>query len=208
RRPPSSRTDHLTLLPFALRRPRSGRLEGRTAENQGFTLIEIMVVVLIIGIAASFAVLRFGDFGQTRRMQNSAMELYLLLHTAQQQAVLQPAIIGWAIKGNGFGFYQFVVADHNASWQPLTHDRLFRFHDLGNKIVLQLRVLNRPQIPGMGSEDEQDLETIVPKLIFLPSGYVTPFVIRIGLRDHPPSYEITGNAAGEIKMQELKVHGK
>jgi general secretion pathway protein H len=173
--------------------------------SRGFTLIEILVVMLVIGVAATFAMLRFGDFGQTRRMQNTTTELYLLLRTAQQQSILQPAILGWVIKENGFEFYQFIVKRQTGSWQPLSRDRLFGFHAVDNKIFLQLHAENSSPLP---ETQDQDQTTVIPKLLFLPSGYVTPFTIRIGLRNHSPVYEISGNAAGNIQMQELKSHAK
>ena len=45
---------------------------GMTVNNKGFTLIEVMVVVVIIGITIGFAMLSFGDFGQSRRLLTAA----------------------------------------------------------------------------------------------------------------------------------------
>ncbi len=39
------------------------------ADLNGFTLIEILVVIVIVGITLSFALLAFGDFGSERRIR-------------------------------------------------------------------------------------------------------------------------------------------
>lgn len=183
------------------------RLAARLTTT-GFTFIEILIVMLIISIAATFVVLRFGDFGQARRVENTAKELNLLLQAAQQQAVLQPAVLGWVLKSNGFAFYQFVVhqditvnGKYLAEWQPLQQDRLFSFQPLPRNVVLRLQVNNKA-VPPI-TDDEQ---TVSPRLQLLPSGYVTPFVLKIGARGKPAAYEITGNTAGLIQLQDAKAH--
>ncbi len=37
--------------------------------HKGFTLIEILIVLMIIGITLSFAILSFGDFGEGRKVK-------------------------------------------------------------------------------------------------------------------------------------------
>ncbi len=44
------------------------RLATGMRRNKGFTLIEILIVIVIIGITIGFALLAFGDFGESKRI--------------------------------------------------------------------------------------------------------------------------------------------
>ncbi len=55
--------------------------------QQGFTLIEVMIVIAIVAIIASIAAPRFQDTLQSQNLNAEAKELILLLNTARSQAL-------------------------------------------------------------------------------------------------------------------------
>ena len=74
-----------------------------------FTLIEIMIVIFIIGIAATFAVLNLGNIIHARHIEEVSKELTLLLPAAETQAIFQPAVIGVRITRDNYQFLQFIT---------------------------------------------------------------------------------------------------
>lgn len=55
--------------------------------RQGFTLVELMIVIAIIAIIASIAVPRFQTSIETQRLNTQTKDLILLLSTARNQAL-------------------------------------------------------------------------------------------------------------------------
>ena len=54
----------------------------------GFSLIELLVVIVIIAIVSSIAVLSLGLVGDDRELQTAARRLSSLVEIAQDQAVI------------------------------------------------------------------------------------------------------------------------
>jgi len=59
----------------------------RIKQNQGFTLIELMITVVILGIFAAIAVPSFTSFVNSNRLQSVSNELASLLQYARSSAV-------------------------------------------------------------------------------------------------------------------------
>ena len=56
---------------------------SRTRQS-GFTLIEILVVLVVVGLLAALAVMSMGGSSRDREMDNEVRELYLLMQTASE----------------------------------------------------------------------------------------------------------------------------
>lgn len=74
--------------------------------QQGFTLIEILIVLIIFVIVISFAVLAFGDFGKARQVRTTAEEFQRVVQYFREQAIL--GITNYTIKvtKTGYQVYQ------------------------------------------------------------------------------------------------------
>lgn len=69
--------------------------------NQGFTLIELIVTLTILGIAVAIAVAAFGEVIERNRQEALKDEIENALYTARTQAILQRRTIEICGSGNG-----------------------------------------------------------------------------------------------------------
>lgn len=74
--------------------------------NRGFTLIEILVVITIASIIASFAWLAFGDFGSSRNIISSAEHFASYVKLIQQIAILESNTFGIKLNQNHYDTYR------------------------------------------------------------------------------------------------------
>ena len=167
--------------------------------SAGFTLIEILVVVVVVGLLASIAVLNMGSGAQLRDLKNDAQALYLNLQAASDQAVLDNEEIGLVI---GHGGYSMAVYDEDKGiWQPGS-GRLFDHHSLPDWVALSLI-----QQQAKGGEQRHlpsaQNNKIHPNLVLFSSGETTPFEIHVQKKkdDTSPVYIIKSDGVNGIKWQ-------
>src|SRR6478752_6140292 len=86
-------------------------------KSKGFTLIEMLIVIVIIGITIGFALLSFGDFGASKGILFAAEQLEHTLTLAQQQALLENTTLGLRIDNNS---YQILKFDESSNWKPIS----------------------------------------------------------------------------------------
>ena len=96
----------------AIRPPRAMR---------GFTLVELMVVLAIIGI--SLGLVSFNAMPSPRQnLQGEASRIALLLQLARDEAIVRNRLVAFEADGET---YRFLVRNE-ASWDPVTKDDLLR----------------------------------------------------------------------------------
>ena len=86
---------------------------GRSSEMiqhrkaSGFTLLEILVVLVIIGVLLGFASLSVSTAGDTKRLEESAQRIVLTAGLAAQRAVLTARPVGVVFHETGFSLSEF-----------------------------------------------------------------------------------------------------
>lgn len=135
----------------------------------GFTLLEILVVLIIVGLLASLAVFSFGGSSQQRELKNEVRDLYLLMQTASEQAVLNNRELGLQVIEEG---YQFVAYEDESGDWAASGERLFRPGSFPEWLVVTKFIeSDAPRL--VSAEDE-----LRPDVVFFSSGETTPFEIE------------------------------
>ncbi len=166
--------------PYGHLLPMSGEKGKRGGGYEGFTLIEILVVILIIGITLGFALMAFGDFGESRRLLFSAEQLADAIELAQQQAILETTTLGLRIDNRG---YQMMKLQHAITWTTMPQTGIFKMNYFPKNTVLRIQ----PTRPAG-----------VPTLVINPSGDTTPFVLHLGTAKQPDFITLIGKANGRL----------
>ena len=118
---------------------------GNCANGQGgFTLIEILVVVLIIGVISAVMVLSVNLTGRDQDLERESDRLLSLVNYAREQAELQTREYGVMFHDDG---YQFLAYDaRRRLWREVYEDESLRMRRLPAGLDFKLIVDARPVV--------------------------------------------------------------
>lgn len=145
----------------------------------GFTLLEVMVVIVIIAVVVGLAVISLGD-NAANRLDEESRRLRTLIRLAADEAVLQGYEIGIAVQTDGYEFQ--VYDDLSRQWSRMADDRMFRPRKMPDGISMEL-FLDDQELVLPVADDEQADDTLLPQpqLLLLSSGEMTPFELELEL---------------------------
>jgi general secretion pathway protein H len=178
-------------------------------KQRGFTLIELMVVMVLLGLISSIALTTVGGGNQKRELNNEVNRLHAVLRMAAEESIFSNTEIGVVIDT---GVYEFLTFDEtNGKWVA-AEPHFLRSYALPEWISLDFQregkereLLGRNRVLDPDSEfQSQILETEKskkPDLMLLSSGEVTGFIISMQIEDDADSrIEIKTNDQGEIVL--------
>ena len=176
------------------RRPdRSHPVARDPRREAGFTLIEILVVVVIVGVLALALVLSVAANGE-RQLERAAERFSALLTHACEQAELGGRELGVLLGADG---YAFLRLDGDA-WQVLADGGELRSRQWPGGLQLDLAREGRPlrlAAPG---------ENAVPQLVCFSSGELTPFTLELALGDAGARYRIEAGEDGQLVTRRVE----
>lgn len=189
---PTSATGTSTSSPSAAPR-RCAHERG----GAGFTLIEILVVVAIIGIVTSVILLSISLAGRDTPLQRESDRLYSLMTYAREQAELQTREYGILFQEDS---YEFLVYDGLlAQWRSVTEDDVLSARKLPAGLGVQLVVDARPVVLRRPT----DAHDKTPQVMIFSDGDLTSFAASL-LRDGGTrSITVTQNDQGQLLEQPM-----
>lgn len=174
----------------------------------GFTLIEIMVVLVIVGIIVAIALLSLGTLGDNRNLETEARRLSTLIQMANDDATIQGRDFGLEVMQTGYRFVEF--DPYLNQWFEVTDDDFMRERALEEGSEFELIIEERRlllQEEARETEDEDDDEDsrdltddYLPHILILSSGDTSPFELRIIRQSDKSEVTLTMTAAGELRI--------
>ena len=160
------------------------------ATAQGFTLLELLVVIIIVGVMVSAVSLTVGG-NETRQLKDEAQRLTALIDIASQEAILNAREMALQVESDG---YQFLVFDDEAKkWQPIEANTL-RPRELPENIELSVLVEGeRAKTTRFGDPEPS-------RVWILSSGEMSPFILTLRLFDGP-RFELNGDMLGHLELE-------
>jgi len=166
----------------------------------GFSLLELMVVVAIIGVMAGALVLSIGIGNEERLQEQEADRLSGLIRLLREEALMQNRDFGLEITSTGYRFLQYDYVQ--LRWLPPLNERLFLDYtlpdeDLTLELALEGRYISLDSDFEEAPEDDPDPE---PHLLVLASGELTPFEVEVRYLQNRGTYRLSAEIDGSLEV--------
>ncbi len=158
--------------------------------QRGFTLVELLVVILIVGIVAGAVMLSVRGSGE-REVENAARRAQALIALACERATLTGRDMGFSIVRDGLRFGYF----EPEGWQTMRSDAAdeLRPRPLGRELVLSA------ERDGQALVLESDAGR-EPSFACLSSGELTPFRLQVERADAQTAWVLKGQMNGSLEL--------
>lgn len=197
--------------------------------QDGFTLLEIMLVILLMGMAASAVVMTMsGSENPESSAKWQAQRFITLLELAEDEALISGVEIGIVLEDSS---YQFTLYDHKKSkWIVADQELLSGKRKLSAPLKLEYKlsgsVWDQIETDNDGFIDDDYLvkldidkkeKILKPQIYVMSSGEVTPFTLRFvnekkdrGYKKDSPAYlqgYLSVNMSGNVSRTLDKAKG-
>jgi prepilin-type N-terminal cleavage/methylation domain-containing protein len=161
---------------------------------EGYTLIELLIVLFIILIISGMVAVGVGRFTQSRAPQQLAERLRQVLPLAIEYAMIHSETLRLIFEEEQYVFYRL---DHKPLgkkivWKKITAPDFLKPYPISEDIILRLK---DPQ--------KKDSQTFLEKnqLDIFPSLMVSPAIVFIGTENQPDQYQLLIEENGEVSFE-------
>jgi general secretion pathway protein H len=174
---------------------------ARTAYRAGFTLVEILVVIIIAGVIVSAATLSIGVLGRDQQAEEETRRVWALLRQASEEAELQSLDLALFVSTNQFEFLRFDARRNE--WLVIGDDRLYAARELPEGLRFRLWLEGREIVLKSGLPNRSDIDVHrkwPPQILVLSSGEVIPFELQVERDARPALWRVVALADNDLQV--------
>ncbi|GIU42395.1 type II secretion system minor pseudopilin GspH [Shewanella colwelliana] len=177
----------------------------------GFTLMEVLLVVLIMGLAASAVTFTTGGADKQQALERVARQFMASTELVLDETVLSGHFIGIVIDKD---HYEFVFYDEG-KWKPLQQDRLLAAREMEYDVQMHLTLEGMPLSQEDEEQDSWFDEPLIepsaedkkkfpePQVMLFPSGEMSSFELAFVSKDERGNEIealVIGDALGRLTL--------
>ncbi|GAB7128104.1 hypothetical protein JCM19000A_26110 [Silvimonas sp. JCM 19000] len=151
----------------------------------GFTLIEILVAIAVIGIILGLAAVKLGQ-SDGQIAEREAQRLAAVLEDARDEAISGGHSVGWSSDGRG---YQFWIQDGNGDWQAIPNHEVLKPYQLPDILKVSAQSVNLRE------------QRLGERIVFDSTGVNQPFTIE--LVTQTGHWHLEGDVMGRVSAQQV-----
>ncbi len=159
----------------------------------GFSLIELMVVLVIIGVSAMIVMLSFNPPSGSDDLEKQARRFQVVFDMASDYAILNQVELGLRVEQEE-NSYHFLMLDEDQNWQLIDNEAFFAATTLEQEFSLELELDGLPWVEdedlfdgtlfdetlsvseeGVEIGEEEEERPDPPQVFIFSSGEITPF---------------------------------
>ncbi|TDF36431.1 type II secretion system protein GspH [Alteromonadaceae bacterium M269] len=168
-------------------------MSHKQRQAKGFTLLEVMLVLLLMGLIVGSVVYNSVTVDQEQLLEKQARRLQVVVGTVSEFAILNQLEMGIRVNPEDQE-YLFMVLDEDQQWQPFAGAPLFEPYRLPEQFGLELQLDDLPWVSedSLFEDDtifderlelddkevsigEDDKPPPPPQILLFSSGEITPF---------------------------------
>jgi general secretion pathway protein H len=191
---------------------RNRQLHPEPRDQRAFTLIEILVVLVIVGILTAVAFLSFGILADDDSLDREARRLSALIELVSDEATTQGRDFGLEFMAGGYRFVEYDPLLNQ--WFEVIGDDFLEQRQLDEGVEFELflerrRVLLHAEAQETAREEDdrednprRDLtDDYLPHVLIMSSGDVTPFELRFQRDIDRREITLAMTLAGELEIR-------
>ncbi len=180
--------------------------------QKGFTLLEIMLVLVLIGMASVGVMMSMPQhINSTENIDWQAQRFSTLLQFAEDEALISGQELALVFKDNT---YRFSAYDHkNKKWLVATTEQISKVIELPESLTFEYSLLGSvwdeietedadvfiddDYLVKIDNDEQEEVKSFLPQVFIMSSGEVTPFNITFSQSD---SNATKRNSSLEVSM--------
>ena len=163
-------------------------MPGQRRRGAGFSLLELLIVMVVMGVMISIAALSMRSF-EADPAEKALERLRFNVGLLVNESVVRSEPLAFGFAEHAYAFYQM---DEEGKWKLIDDDRMLKPQVLDEKLSLTL-LLNDEQLLLPAEPDEE------PQVFVYPTGEVTPFVLELQVQGgEQPLARIEFDGMGQV----------
>lgn len=171
------------------------KLRLRRHLQQGFTLIEILVVMVLLGIVMTIAVISIGNT-QSDQLEEDMRRLLQIVRLAHEESIIRQQTLAIKFSPHGYDLQRYEAK--SKIWIPVSEPAFFQPRELDESYEIKLY---QDGISVSLTEEDGG------KILMYSSGEMTPFELEVSLPDSEINYRLIGDLMGTLEIEDLQAYG-